>query len=140
MKLPLICVGLLAAAFLGACASTKPQPSAPLLVLVDYQADAQRDDACTALIGQAALRESQRGFSLAGMLNTNTDPKPGKAKVAGAPYSPLMPIGSHPAGAARQQMDNTSRRLFVNCETRQAYVSKRGGVTDITYWYGPFVL
>lgn len=140
MKPPLICLSILAAILLGACASEAPPAPPPPLVLGAYQPDAPRDDACVALIGQAAQRDAKRDFKLAGMLNTNTYPKPGESKAPASPYIRLVPLGSHAASPASLQMDGTLRTLFINCETRQAYVSKRGGVIDITYWYGPFAL
>lgn len=140
MQVHILCLAILAAASLGACASRQaPLPSEPL-VLAGYTQGTPPDQACVAMIGQAAERDAQRSFKLAGMLNTNTYPKPGESTVPANPQMPLVPIGSHPAGQAQLQMDGTSRGLFVNCETRQAYVAKRGGVIDITYWYGPFAL
>ena len=134
-------LAILAALFLGACASKKPEPVVPPpLVLGGYQKDTPRSAACDSLIGQAVERDAKGGFKLVGMLNTNTYPKPGKSQVRESPNHPLVPYGSHPAGDARAQLDGTFRALFVNCETRQAYVSKRGGVIDITYWYGPFTI
>jgi hypothetical protein len=93
-----------------------------------------RDAACADLIERALAHDAQGGFKLAGMLIADTDPKPGYSKEA------LRPDGSHPADIPTRQLDGTFRALFVNCETRQAYVSKRGAVIDITYWYGPFGL
>ena len=113
-----------AALVLGASANAEPQPVvAPPPVLGEQLDDAPPDPACADLIRQALARDAQREFTLAGMLNR----------------SPL-PLGGHRASAPALQMDGTARSLFVNCETRQAYVSKRGGVIDITYWYGPFGL
>ena len=130
-----------AALALGACASAEPPPVVqPPIVLGGYVKDAPLDEACASLIGQAAARDAQREFKLAGMLNTNTYPKPGTSRVRSIPDMPLVPFGSHRAGEPVPQMDGTARSLYVNCKTRQAYVSKRGGVIDITYWYGPFGL
>lgn len=134
-------IAILAACVLSACAAKKPEPVVqPPLVLGGYVKDMPRSEACDGLIGQAAARDAQGGFKLVGMLNTNTYPKPGASQVRATPHILLVPYGSHPAGAASPQLDGTYRSLFVNCETRQAYVSKRGGVIDITYWYGPFGL
>ena len=130
-----------AALVLGACASAEPPPVVqPPIVLGGYLKDAPLDEACSNLIGQAAVRDAQREFKLAGMLNTNTYPKPGTSQVRPMLEMPLVPVGSRLAGKPVPQMDGTARSLYVNCETRQAYVSKRGGVIDITYWYGPFGL
>lgn len=137
---PIVCLLVLAAIALGACASKKPEPSAPPLVLGGYVKSTPRSEACDSLIAQAGQRDLQGAFKLAGMLNTNTYPKPGESKVRAMPDIPLVPFGSHPADVPARQLDGTLRALFVNCETRQAYVSKRGGVIDITYWYGPFGL
>ena len=130
-----------AALVLGACASAEPPTVVqPPIVLGGYLKDAPLDEACSNLIGQAAVRDAQREFKLAGMLNTNTYPKPGASQVRPMLEMPLVPFGSRLAGKPVPQMDGTARSLYVNCETRQAYVSKRGGVIDITYWYGPFGL
>lgn len=124
-----------AALVLGACASAEPPPVVqPPLVLGEHMEDAPPDDACTDLIRQAVARDAQREFKLAGMLNTNT------SRARPMPEMPLIPFGGYRASAPVPQMDGTARSLYVNCETRQAYVSKRGGVIDITYWYGPFGL
>ena len=137
MRHPVILLTVLAPFTLGACAAGKPESVAqPPLVLAEQVKDAPRDDACVGLINDAVARDAHGVFRLAGMLNTNTDPKHGHAKRQG----PLVPAGSHPADMPRRQLDGTFRALFVNCETRQAYVSKRGAVIDITYWYGPFGL
>lgn len=134
-------LAILAAFTLGACASKQPEPVVlPPLVLGGYQADAPRNQACDSLIGQAVERDAKGGFRLVGMLNTNTYPKPGQSQVRASPDKPLVPYGSHMAVPRSPQLDGTFRSLFVNCETRQAYVAKRGGVIDITYWYGPFGL
>lgn len=134
MRFPVILLAVFPVLTLGACAARQPEPVVlPPLVLA-VQEDAPRDDACTGLLERAVARDVQGGFKLAGMLNTNTTPKPGHTK------GPLVPIGSHPAHTPSRQLDGTFRALFVNCETRQAYVSKRGAVIDITYWYGPFGL
>ena len=125
---------------LGACTAPQPPPPPPPLVLAGYIQGAPRDEACVALIEQASQRDAQRDFKLAGMLNTNTYPRPGESTVPASTRFPLVPYGSHPASEAVLLMDGTRRSLFVNCETRQAYVSKRGGVIDITYWYGPYAL
>jgi len=135
MRHPVILLAVIPALTLGACAARQPEPVVlPPLALAVPVEDAPRDDACTGLIERAVARDTQGGFRLAGMLNTNTYPKPGQSKGA------LIPLGSHPADAPSRQLDGTFRALFVNCETRQAYVSKRGAVIDITYWYGPFGL
>lgn len=141
MRHAAIHLAVLAAILLGACASKKPEPVvSPPLVLGAYDREAPRSEACDSLIGQAALRDASGSFKLVGMLNTNTYSKPGGSQVRAAPSNVLIPAGSHPAGARVRQLDGTFRSLFVNCETRQAYVAKRGGVIDITYWYGPFGL
>ena len=137
---PNVCLTVLVAIALGAFATEKPKPPAPPLVLGDYVRGTPRSEACASLIAQAVERELHGAFKLAGMLNTNTYPKPGESKVRATPDMPLVPLGSHPTGLLAPQLDGTFRSLFVNCETRQAYVSKRGGVIDITYWYGPFGL
>lgn len=135
MRHPVILLAVIPALTLGACAARQPEPVVlPPLALAVPVEDAPRDDACTGLIERAVARDTQGGFRLAGMLNTNTSPKPGQSKGA------LIPLGSHPADTPSRQLDGTFRALFVNCETRQAYVSKRGAVIDITYWYGPFGL
>jgi len=133
-------IAILAACVLSACAANKPEPVVLPPLVLGEQAKTPPSEACDSLIGQAAQRDAKGGFKLAGMLNTNTYPGPGQSQVRAAPNSPLVPYGSHPAGARSPQLDGTLRSLFVNCETRQAYVSKRGGVIDITYWYGPFGL
>lgn len=124
------CVGLvMALAWLAGCASTPP-----VLVLAEYRADAPPDAACAALIDQALDRELHGAFSLvARELATRTAP-------GAAPERRLAPLGSHPAGAPRRGLDGTFRALFVDCDTRLAYVARRGGVADITYWFGPFAL
>ena len=135
MRHPVILLAVLPALTLGACAARQPEPVVlPPLALAVQDKDTPRDEACTGLIERAVARDGEGGFKLAGMLNTNTHPKPGQSK------DPLIPIGSHPANTPSRQLDGTFRALFVNCETRQAYVSKRGAVIDITYWYGPFGL
>jgi len=135
MRHPVILLAVIPALTLGACAARQPEPVVlPPLALAVPVEDAPRDDACTGLIERAVARDTQGGFRLAGMLNTNTYPKPGQSKGA------LIPLGSHPADMPIRQLDGTFRALFVNCETRQAYISKRGAVIDITYWYGPFGL
>ena len=132
---PVILLAVLPAFTLGACAARQPEPVVlPPLVLAVQTEDTPRDEACTGLIEHAVARDAQGAFRLAGMLNTNTNPKPGHSR------EPLVPLGSHPADTPSRQLDGTFRALFVNCETRQAYVSKRGAVIDITYWYGPFGL
>lgn len=126
-------VSILASLVLGASAAPQPGVQTPL-VPGDHMQDAPPDHACVDLIRQAVARDAQREFKLAGMLNTNTP------RARPMPEMPLIPFGGHRAGAPVPQMDGTARSLYVNCETRQAYVSKRGGVIDITYWYGPFGL
>lgn len=138
MQPHITCLAILAAVTLGACASKEPPPPPPPLVLAGYVQGTPRDAACETVIGEAMQRDARREFKLAGMLNTNTYPKPGESTVRANPQMPLAPIGSHPAGPSSQQMDGTWRTLFVDCEKHQAYVSKRGGVIDITYWYGPY--
>lgn len=134
-------LAILATCILTACASKQADPLVmPPLVLGGYDKDTPRNPACDSLIEQAVERDVKGGFKLVGMLNTNTYPKPGKSQVRETPNHVLIPYGSHPAGPLIRQLDGTFRSLYVNCETRQAYVSKRGGVIDITYWYGPFVL
>lgn len=135
MRHPVILLAVVPALTLGACAARQPEPVVlPPLALAVQDGDTPRDEACTGLIERAVARNAQGGFRLAGMLNTNTTPKPGQSTAA------LAPLGSHPADTPSRQLDGTFRALFVNCETRQAYVSKRGAVIDITYWYGPFGL
>ena len=135
MRHPVILLAVFPALTLVACAARQPEPVVlPPLVLAEYVRNAPPDPACAGLIERAVARDGQGGFKLAGMLNTNTDPKQGHSKGL------LIPLGSHPTGLLTPQLDGTYRSLFVNCETRQAYVSKRGGVIDITYWYGPFGL
>lgn len=141
MRHAAITSAVLAAILLGACASKQPEPIAPPpLVLGTYRQDTPREAACDGLIAQAMARDEQGGFKLVGMRNTNIHPEPGATQVPAAPYPTLAPLGSHPAGIGRAQLDGTYRSLFVDCETRQAYVSKRGGVVDVTYWFGPFGL
>lgn len=135
MRHPVILLAVLFAFTLGACAARQPEPAVlPPLALAVHAEDTPRDEACIGLIERAVTRDAQGGFKLAGMLNSNTHPQPGQSKA------PLIPIGSHPANTPSRQLDGTFRALYVNCETRQAYVSKRGAVIDITYWYGPFGL
>jgi len=133
-------VAVLAAFVLSACAAKKPEPVVQPPLVLGERATAPPSEACGSLIGQAVERDAEGGFKLTGMLNTNTYPRPGQSQVRASPDAPLVPYGSHPAGARSPQLDGTFRSLFVNCETRQAYVAKRGGVIDITYWYGPFGL
>jgi len=124
---------------LGACAAPEP-PSLPPIVLAGLVRDAPRDAACVALIAQAVQRDAQRGFTRAGMLNTNIVARPGAPRPPASAQTTLVPDGSHAASEAVLLMDGTRRRLFVDCVTRQAYVSQRGGVIDVTYWYGPYAL
>lgn len=118
----------------GACAARQAEPVRLPVAPAIHPERMPRDAACAGLIERALARDVQGGFKLAGMLITNTDPKPGHSNGA------LRPAGSHPVDIPTRQLDGTFRALFVNCETRQAYVSKRGAVIDITYWYGPFGL
>ena len=118
----------------GACAARQAEPVRLPVAPAIHPERMPRDAACASLIERALARDVQGGFKLAGMLITNTDPKPRHSNGA------LRPAGSHPADIPTRQLDGTFRALFVNCETRQAYVSKRGAVIDITYWYGPFGL
>lgn len=134
-------LAVLASAALGACATQPPpEPVPPTLVLSDYVEGAPRDAACEALIEQALVRHAGNGFKLIGKLNTRTYPRPGEPRVQATPHHPLTPVGSHPAGAPMLRMDGTRNFLYVNCEAREAYIAQRGGVIDITYWFGPFVL
>lgn len=135
MRYPVILLAVFPVLTLGACAARQPEPIVltPLVLAVQSEG-IPRDTACTGLIERAVARDTEGGFKLAGMLNTNTHSKPGHSKGL------LIPAGSHPAVMPSRQLDGTFRALFVNCETRQAYVSKRGAVIDITYWYGPFGL
>ena len=130
--------GSLLAVFLavthGACAASQAEPVRLPLAPAIHPERMPRDAACAGLIERALARDAEGGFKLAGMLITHTDPTPGHSTEA------LRPTGSHPADIPSRQLDGTFRALFVNCETRQAYVSKRGAVIDITYWYGPFGL
>ena len=68
------------------------------------------------------------------------------APTAGAPADAaprsvyLVPLGSHPVERMARQMDGSFHSVFVNCQTRLAYIAKRGGVIDSIYWFGPFNL
>jgi hypothetical protein len=50
----------------------------------------------------------------------------------------LAPVDTYTVFLLRRQLDGSFASLFINCQNRQAYVSLRGGLADITDWYGPF--
>ena len=61
--------------------------------------------------------------------------------VEGAPRSSyLVPFGSDPVERMVRQLDGPFHSVFVNCQTRLAYIAKRSGVIDSIYWFGPFDL
>lgn len=61
--------------------------------------------------------------------------------VEGAPRSSyLVPFGSDPVERMARQLDGPFHSVFVNCQTRLAYIAKRSGVIDSIYWFGPFDL
>ncbi|MEW6760458.1 MAG: hypothetical protein AB1437_06510 [Pseudomonadota bacterium] len=49
-----------------------------------------------------------------------------------APQSTVAVFLNHP------DLTGTQTSLFISCEKRLGYVSKRGGINDATRWFGPF--
>lgn len=132
-------LAILGAACLAGCAATPPEAVKPTLVLADYVEGTPQDAACVALGERARERGSQNAFQLIGK-EMQVDSRPGTATVRANPSVIQVPLGSHPAGRMARQPDGTFHSLFVNCDTHQAYIAKRGGVIDISYWFGPFDL
>jgi hypothetical protein len=106
---------LCGAALLAGCAGTPPTAVKQTLVLEDYVDGAPRDAACLALDDGAPADAAPRSVY-------------------------LVPLGSHPVERMARQMDGSFHSVFVNCQTRLAYIAKRGGVIDGIYWFGPFDL
>ena len=122
---------------LGACATPKQEP----VMLVGYVEEAPPDVACATLMQDAVARTLANGFSLVGNpAQTVRGTAPAGAAREQVRNRHLVPAGSRPAGLTRRRMDGTFQSLYVNCAARKAYISKRGGLTDATYWFGPFLL
>lgn len=132
-------LAILGAAFLAGCAGTQPAAVKPTLVLADYIEDTPQNAACVALGERARERSRQHAFKLVGH-DMQVASRPATATGRPNPDAVQVPLGSHPAERMARQPDGTFHSLFVNCETRQAYIAKRGGVIDISYWFGPFDL
>jgi hypothetical protein len=132
-------LALCGAALLAGCAGTPPTAVKPTLVLEDYVDGAPRDAACLALDDGARARVTNHGFNLVAkeMVVAPTAGTPADT----APRSVyLVPLGSHPVERMARQLDGSFHSVFVNCQTRLAYIAKRGGVIDSIYWFGPFDL
>jgi len=139
MHLPTFRLAICGAALLAGCAGKPPPVARPTLVLADYVDGTPQDEACVALGQRAFERGGRNGFKLIGKEMTVVA-APGAAPDPARPGNLQVPLGSYPAGRMERQLDGTFHTLFVNCETRLAYIAKRGGVIDITYWFGPFDL
>ena len=132
-------LALCGAALLAGCAGTPPTAVKPTLVLEDYVEGAPREAACLALDDDARARVTNHGFDLVAKEMV-------VATAAGAPADGarrsvyLVPLGSHPVARMVRQLDGSFHSVFVNCQTRLAYIAKRGGVIDSIYWFGPFDL
>jgi hypothetical protein len=130
---------LCGAALLAGCTSTPPTTVKQTLVLEDYVAGAPRDAACLALDDSARARVTNHGFDL--MAKEMAVAPTAGTPADGAPRSVyLVPLGSHPVERMARQLDGSFHSVFVNCQTRLAYIAKRGGVIDSIYWFGPFNL
>lgn len=127
---------LAAILLLGACAS-KPAPARVVLGPADRGAPAGA--ACAALIEQAVARDLRGAFRPAATNIAEVVRPTGAAAHSHTPAS-LVPVGSYRAGATRRELDGTFHSLFVDCGARRAWVSRRGGVADLTYWFGPFTI
>ena len=130
--------GLLAMAVLLAGCATAPQES---LMLVEYVESAPPDTACAAMLERAAARDAANGFDTLGRQIEQVHAAP----TNGITHDParsrrLVPAGASPAGQPWRRMDGTIQSLYVDCAARKAYVSRRGGIADVTYWFGPFRL
>ena len=127
------------AALLTGCAGTPPAAVKPTLVLENYVGGAPRDAACLALDDGARARVTSNGFNLVArdMVVAPTASTPAD-KAQRSVY--LVPLGSHPVERMARQLDGSFHSVFVNCQTRLAYIAKRGGVSDSIYWFGPFDL
>lgn len=128
---------LAAAVLLAACAS---EPSPARLVLVPYDRATPPDAACAALIEEAAARDLHGAFRPAAARLVEPEPRPSGAAAPPATPGRLVPAGSHPARTMQRALDGTFHSLFVDCAARRAWVSRRGGVADLTYWFGPFAI
>jgi len=132
-------LALCGAALLAGCAGTPSTGGKQTLVLEDYVDGAPRDAACLALDDGARARVTNHGFNLVAKEMV-------VAPLAGAPADAaprsvyLVPLGSHPVERMARQLDGSFHSVFVNCQTRLAYIAKRGGVIDSIYWFGPFDL
>ncbi|GAB3375651.1 hypothetical protein [Massilia agri] len=52
--------------------------------------------------------------------------------------SHLIPVGTVPVFLDYADLTGTMTSLFIECNKRLAFVSKRGGIIDTTRWFGPF--
>lgn len=126
-------------ALLAGCAGTPPAAVKPTLVLEGYVKGAPPDAACLALDDGARARVTNHGFDL--MAKDMVVAPTAGGPADGAQRSVyLVPLGSHPVERMARQMDGSFHSVFVNCQTRLAYIAKRGSVSDSIYWFGPFDL
>jgi len=137
MKPTTITLALCGAALLTGCAGT---PTRPTLVLEDYMEGAPRDAACVALDERALARGRSSGFKLVAKEMTVAATPGASTEAAQRQLDSRVPLGSHPVDRMARQLDGTFHSVFVNCQTRLAYIAKRGGVIDSIYWFGPFDL
>lgn len=49
------------------------------------------------------------------------------------------PPAAHPV-ERKHKLDGVFEALYLDCGKKTAYIERRGGVADITYWFGPFAL
>lgn len=49
-----------------------------------------------------------------------------------------LPRGMVPVVLDDRDMVGRFVSVFLDCETRKVVVSRRGGIVDATFWYGPF--
>lgn len=131
---------LVTASLLGACATVEDPP----LTLTRYDGTPAPDAACLATMAQAAQRQAAGGFStVARPVSRIVGPGRGAAVTlpgAARQQAALVPAGSHPVELPMPAFDNTFTLMYVNCTTRQAWFSRRGGAADVSYWFGPFAL
>jgi hypothetical protein len=66
----------------------------------------------------------------------------GKFALAGRMIGDIdepAPPGAHLVEGGRK-LDGAAELLYLDCGKKAAYIMRRGGVADFTYWFGPYAL